>query len=174
MADAANPNRPEGAAMSRPVVIAVIGENDPPPDLARLAEEVGGEIAAAGAVLVCGGLGGAMEAACRGAQRRGGVTIGILPGTRAADANPYVTYPIPTGLGHVRNVLVARSARAVIAIGGKFGTLSEIAFAQIEGIPVIGLHTWQLRREGMEADTIVRARDAKEAVALALQAAQSR
>ena len=159
--------------MTRPVMIAVIGENDPPPDLARLAEAVGAEIAAAGAVLVCGGLGGAMEAACRGAQRRGGVTIGILPGTRAEDANPYVTYPIPTGLGHARNILVARSARAVIAIGGKFGTLSEIAFAKIEGIPVIGLATWHLTREGLEGDPILRARDAKEAVALALRSAQS-
>jgi uncharacterized protein (TIGR00725 family) len=160
--------------MSRPVVIAVVGESDPPADLARLAEEVGAEIAAAGAVLVCGGLGGAMEAACRGAQRRGGVTIGLLPGTRADDANPYVTYPIPTGLGHARNILVARSARAVIAIGGKFGTLSEIAFAKIEEIPVIGLATWHLTRDGAERDPILRARDAKEAVALALQAAQSR
>ncbi len=160
--------------MPRPVVIAVIGENDPPPGLARLAEEVGGEIAAAGAVLVCGGLGGAMEAACRGAQRRGGVTIGLLPGTRPEEANPYVTYPIPTGLGHARNILVARSARAIIAIGGKFGTLSEIAFAKIEGIPVIGLATWRLTRDGLEEDPILRARDAKEAATLALQAAQSR
>jgi len=160
--------------MPCPVLIAVIGENDPPPGLAHLAEEVGGEIAAAGAVLVCGGLGGAMEAACRGAQRRGGVTIGLLPGTRPEDANPYVTYPIPTGLGHARNILVARSARAIIAIGGKFGTLSEIAFAKVEGIPVIGLATWQLTRDGLEEDLILRARDAKEAVALALKAAQSR
>jgi uncharacterized protein (TIGR00725 family) len=159
--------------MPRPVVIAVIGENDPSPGLGRLAEEVGGEIAAAGAVLVCGGLGGVMEAACRGAQRRGGVTIGLLPGTRAEDANPYVTYPIPTGLGHARNLLVARSARAIIAVGGKFGTLSEIAFAKIEGIPVIGLATWQLSRDGLEEDPILRARDAKEAVSLALKAAQS-
>jgi uncharacterized protein (TIGR00725 family) len=159
--------------MSRPVLIAVIGENDPPPALVRLAEEVGEEIAAAGAVLVCGGLGGAMEAACRGAQRRGGVTIGLLPGTRAEDANPYVTYPIPTGLGHARNILVARSARAVIAVGGKFGTLSEIAFAKIGDIPVVGLATWELSREGLGEDPILRARDAKEAVALALQAARS-
>jgi hypothetical protein len=160
--------------MTRPVVIAVIGENDPPPELARLAEEVGAGIAAAGAVLVCGGLGGAMEAACRGAQRRGGVTIGILPGTRADDANPYVTYPIPTGLGHARNILVVRSAQAVIAVGGKFGTLSEIAFAKIEGIPVVGLATWHLTRDGVEGDPILRVRDAKEAVAVALQATMSR
>ena len=114
-----------------------------------------------------------MEAACRGARGKGGVTIGILPGTRPSDANPYVTYPIPTGLGHARNILVARSAQAVIAIGGKYGTLSEIAFAKIEGVPVIGLHTWELRREGI-GDSILRATDPKEAVTLALEAARKR
>ena len=160
--------------MERPLYIAVIGENDPSPQLAALAEAVGAEIAAAGAVLVCGGLGGAMEAACRGASRRGGITLGILPGTRHADANPYVTYAIPTGLGHARNILVARSAHAVIAVGGKYGTLSEIAFAKIEGTPVIGLGTWELVREGQEDVPIQRARDAKEAVAMALAAARKK
>ncbi len=138
--------------MNRPLVIAVIGENDPTPEIAALAEAVGTEIASAGAVLICGGLGGVMEAACRGAAGKGGVTIGILPGTRSGDANPYVTYPIPTGLGRARNILVARAAQAVIAIGGKYGTLSEIAFAKVEGTPVIGLQTWELRREGLGDD----------------------
>jgi len=160
--------------MERPLFVAVIGENDPSPRLAALAEAVGAEIAAAGAVLVCGGLGGAMEAACRGARSRGGVTIGILPGARHADANPHVMYAIPTGLGHARNLLVARSAHAVIAVGGKFGTLSEIAFAKIEGTPVIGLDTWDLRRPGQEEPPIQNARDPKEAVALALAAARKR
>jgi uncharacterized protein (TIGR00725 family) len=160
--------------MDRPLFIAVIGENDPPPRLAALAEAVGAEIAAAGAVLICGGLGGTMEAACRGAHSRGGVTIGILPGTRHGEANPYVTYAIPTGLGHARNLLVARSAHAVIAVGGKYGTLSEIAFAKIEGTPVIGLDTWDLRRAGQEDVPIQQARDPKEAVALALAAARKR
>jgi uncharacterized protein (TIGR00725 family) len=160
--------------MERPLFISVIGESDPPPRLAALAEAVGAEIAAAGAVLVCGGLGGAMEAACRGAHNRGGVTIGILPGTRHGEANSYVTYAIPTGLGHARNLLVARSAHAVIAVGGKYGTLSEIAFAKVEGIPVIGLDTWDLRRAGQEDLAIQPARDAKEAVALALAAARKR
>lgn len=160
--------------MNRPLVIAVIGENDPTPELAGLAEAVGAEIASTGAVLVCGGLGGAMEAACRGAQRRGGVSIGILPGSRAGEANPYVTYPIPTGLGHARNILVVRSAQAVIAIGGKYGTLSEIAFAKIEGIPVIGLQTWELRREGIGDGSILRAADPKEAVRMAVEAAKKR
>lgn len=160
--------------MSRPPVIAVIGENDPPPDVAALAEAVGAEIASAGAVLVCGGLGGVMEAACRGARGKGGITIGILPGTRPTDANPHVTYAIPTGLGHARNILVVRAAQAVIAIGGRYGTLSEIAFAKIEGIPVIGLRTWELKRAGLDEDPIRRAADPKEAVALALEAARSR
>jgi hypothetical protein len=160
--------------MDRPLFIAVIGENDPPPRLAALAEAVGAEIAAAGAVLICGGLGGTMEAACRGAHGRGGVTIGILPGTRHGEANPYVTYAIPTGLGHARNLLVARSAHAVIAVGGKYGTLSEIAFAKIEGTPVIGLDTWDLRRAGQEDVPIQQARDPNEAVALALAAARKR
>jgi uncharacterized protein (TIGR00725 family) len=160
--------------MQRPLVIGVIGENDPPPAVAALAEAVGAEIASAGALLVCGGLRGVMEAACRGAHKQGGVTIGILPGRRPEDANPYVTYPIPTGLGEVRNVLVVRAAQALIAIGGKFGTLSEIAFAQIEGIPVIGLQTWALHREGIGDDPIHRAADAKEAVAMALAAARNR
>jgi uncharacterized protein (TIGR00725 family) len=158
--------------MNRPVVIAVIGENDPTPEIAALAEEVGAEIASAGAVLVCGGLGGVMEAACRGAHGKGGVTIGILPGTRPRDANAYVTYPIPTGLGHARNLLVARAAQAVIAIGGRYGTLSEIAFAKIEGVPVIGLMTWEIRRDGFGQDAILRAPDAREAVRMALQAAR--
>jgi uncharacterized protein (TIGR00725 family) len=160
--------------MKRPLFIAVIGETDPSPKVAAQAEAVGAEIASAGAVLVCGGLGGVMEAACRGARGQGGVTIGILPGTRPDDANPYVTYPIPTGLGHARNILVARAAQAVVAIGGKYGTLSEIAFAKIEGTPVIGLHTWELTREGMRADSIQRTTDPKEAVRLALEAARSR
>jgi hypothetical protein len=160
--------------MNRQLAIAVIGENDPTPELAALAEAVGAEIAAAGAVLVCGGLGGAMEAACRGAHARGGTTIGFLPGTRREDANRYVTYPIPTGLGHVRNILVVRSAQAVIAIGGRYGTLSEIAFAKIDGIPVIGLHTWELKREGQADGHIQQASDAKQAVAMALEAARRR
>jgi uncharacterized protein (TIGR00725 family) len=160
--------------MTRPVVIAVIGEGDPGPEIVALAEAVGVEITSAGAVLVCGGLGGVMEAACRGAHKQGGVTIGILPGLRPGDANPYVTYPIPTGLGHARNILVVRAAQAMIAIGGKYGTLSEIAFAKIEGVPVIGLHTWELRREGVSDDAILRATDPKEAVTLALDAARNR
>ena len=101
------------------------------------------------------------------------VGLGAQPGARPGDANPYVTYPIPTGLGHARNILVVRAAQVVIAVGGKYGTLSEIAFAQIEGVPVIGLHTWELRREGI-GDSILRATDPKEAVTLALEEARKR
>jgi uncharacterized protein (TIGR00725 family) len=160
--------------MSRAPVIGVIGENDPPPALAALAEEVGREIASAGAILVCGGLRGVMEAACRGAHRQGGVTIGILPGRRGEDANPYVTYPIPTGLGEARNILVVRAAQAIIAVGGKYGTLSEIAFAKVEGITVVGLDTWALKRDGVREDPIQRAPDPQAAVRMALEAARRR
>ncbi len=133
-----------------------------------LAEEVGRELARRGATVVCGGLGGVMEAACRGAKSAGGRTVGILPGTSAHDANPFVDVPIVTGLGQARNAIVVRSGRAVIAIGGEYGTLSEIAFALKFGIPVIGLGTWQLAREGKIVPAIVEATSAKEAVEAAL------
>jgi uncharacterized protein (TIGR00725 family) len=99
-------------------------------------------------VLVCGGLGGVMEAACTGAKGGGGTTIGILPGTDRAAANPFVDFAIPTGLGEARNALVVRAADALIAIGGGYGTLSEIAFALKAGKPVVGLGTWEI--EGVE------------------------
>ena len=113
-----------------------------------MAESVGRELASRGAVLVCGGLGGVMEAACTGAKEGGGTTIGILPGTDRAAANPFVDFAIPTGLGEARNALVVRAADALIAIGGGYGTLSEIAFALKAGKPVVGLGTWEI--EGVE------------------------
>jgi uncharacterized protein (TIGR00725 family) len=113
-----------------------------------VAESVGRELASRGAVLVCGGLGGVMEAACTGAKGGGGTTIGILPGTDRAAANPFVDFAIPTGLGEARNALVVRAADALIAIGGGYGTLSEIAFALKAGKPVVGLGTWEI--EGVE------------------------
>jgi uncharacterized protein (TIGR00725 family) len=152
-----------------PVYIGVIGENDPPPHLAETAEAVGRCVAEAGAVLVCGGMGGVMEAACRGAQAAGGHTIGILPGTDRRDGNPYLTVAIPTGLGYARNILVVRAADALIAVGGRFGTLSEIAYAKIEGRPVIGLDTWTLGRPDLP-DPIVRAASPRDAVERALAA----
>ena len=122
-------------------IIAVIGGSQPSAEEARLAEEVGRELARQGATLVCGGLGGVMEAACRGASSVGGVTIGILPGDSPEAANPYVQIPIVTGMGYARNISVVKSAQAVIAVGGSYGTLSEIAHARQGGIPVIGLNT---------------------------------
>jgi uncharacterized protein (TIGR00725 family) len=101
-------------------------------------------VAERGAVLVCGGLGGAMEAACRGARAAGGTTVGILPGSERADANPYVDIALPTGLGEGRNALVVRTADALIAVGGGYGTLSEIALALRHGKPVIGVDTWDI------------------------------
>jgi len=151
------------------VYIGVIGESAPPPHLLETAEAVGRCVAEAGAVLVCGGMGGVMEAACRGAQAAGGVTIGILPGPDRRDGNAYLTHAIPTGLGYARNILVVRSSDALIAVGGKFGTLSEIAYAKIESRPVIGLDTWTLERANLP-DPIVRATSPRDAVEKAFAA----
>jgi uncharacterized protein (TIGR00725 family) len=138
----------------------------------RAAEAVGRGLAAAGAVLVCGGLGGVMEAACRGARSAGGTTIGILPGMSRADANRYVDVAIPTGLGELRNGLVVRAADALIAVGGEFGTLSEIALALKAGKPVIGLGGWELARAGEPIEAIVKAASPEDAVARALAACE--
>ena len=122
---------------------------------------------ARGAVVVCGGRGGAMEAVCRGAASQGGTTIGILPGPDRAEANQWVSVAIPTGLGELRNGLLVRAGDAVIAVAGGYGTLSEIGFALRIGRPVIGLGTWELGRG------IVVARDAEDAVERALAAVAS-
>ncbi|HXF70095.1 MAG TPA: TIGR00725 family protein [Thermoflexus sp.] len=135
--------------VDRPLLIAVVGSGEATPQEQAWAYEVGRRLAAAGAVVVCGGRGGVMEAVCRGAVEAGGLTVGILPGSDHREANPYVRLPLPTGLGEVRNALVVRVAHAVIAIGGEFGTLSEIALALKWGIPVIGLGTWSLHRPGV-------------------------
>jgi hypothetical protein len=131
---------------------------------AELAETVGALLAERGATVICGGLGGVMEAVCRGAKSKGGLTIGVLPGEDSNLANPYVDIPIVTGVGYARNMAVVKSARAVIAIGGNYGTLSEIAYALKKGIPVIGLNTWSLSRNGQESDPIIRVHSAAEAV----------
>lgn len=154
--------------------IAVIGGSSYTVEEGKLAEEVGREIALKGAVLVCGGLGGAMEAACRGAYSQGGLTVGILPGSNPRDANPFVQIPIPTGLGYARNILVVQAAQAVIALCGNYGTLSEIAFALIKGIPVIGLNTWSLSKGGAEDKSIILAANPGDAVEKAMEAAQKR
>lgn len=159
--------------MDQSPFITVIGASSCSADEERLAEEVGRELARHGATLICGGLEGVMEAVCRGAHSEGGLTVGILPGDRREDANPYVEIPIVTGLGYARNSIVAKSGQAVIAIGGSYGTLSEIAYALQDGIPVIGLGTWSLERcDGMN-DSIIIADDAADAVEKAITMANA-
>lgn len=131
------------------MIISVIGSSNPTnPEHLQLAEEVGRELARRGVMLVCGGLKGIMEAACRGAKSAGGTTIGILPGRAAGEANEYVDIPIVTTMGYSRNVIVVHTGSAVIAIGGAYGTLSEIAHALGDNIPVVGLKSWPLTRNG--------------------------
>jgi uncharacterized protein (TIGR00725 family) len=151
------------------IFIGVIGGSDVSPQIAELAEEVGREIARRGAVLVCGGMAGVMEAACKGAGEAGGLTIGILPGDTRREANPYVQIPIVTGIGYARNVAVVRSSQAIIAIDGFYGTLTEIGYALQAGIPVIGLGTWSLSMNGRADNSIITANNPKEAVAKALE-----
>ncbi len=131
--------------MPDPIYLAVIGGGEVNAELAALAREVGREVARRGAVLLCGGLGGVMAAAARGAQEEGGVTIGILPYADRSRANPYLTYSLPTNLGHARNVLIAHAADALIAVDGAHGTISEAAIALKIGKPVIGLRVpWNM------------------------------
>ena len=139
--------------------IAVIGGHKAAKKYLKIAQEVGRLIAENGWILVCGGREGVMEAACRGAKSAGGTTVGILPSLNGEDANKYVDIKIPTGMGYARNFLVARSAQAVIAISGEYGTLSEIAFAFNDRRPVIGIGSWKIK--GM-----VHAKSAREAIAL--------
>jgi uncharacterized protein (TIGR00725 family) len=131
--------------MASPVYIAIIGGSEISPETAAQAREVGREVARRGAVLLCGGLGGVMLAAAQGAQEAGGVSLGILPDGDRRRANPYLTYSIATNLGHARNMLIAHSADALIAVDGGYGTVSEAAIALKLGKPVIALHvTWDL------------------------------
>ena len=147
-----------------------------PPEALAAAEAVGRELARRGATLVCGGRGGVMEAACRGARSAGGHTIGILPGRSAMETPPndYVEFPLFTGLGFARNIIVVLSGRAVIAISGAYGTLSEIAYALIHDIPVVGLDTWDFAYHGHESERIVRISDPVQAVDQAIALAERR
>ena len=138
-----------------------------------MAEKVGCELAKRGATVICGGLGGVMEAVCKGASAESGLTIGILPSDSRHTANPYVKIPIVTGIGYARNIIVVKSAQAVIAVGGSYGTLSEIAHALNSGIPVIGLNTWSMSRGNQQDVSIVRAKDPEDAVNKALNLAIS-
>jgi uncharacterized protein (TIGR00725 family) len=160
--------------MARPPQISVIGagSSGAREELLRGAEAVGRGLAEAGAVLVCGGRAGVMEAASRGAAEAGGTVIGILPTTDPADANPYVTHAIATGIGHARNLAVVASGDAVIAIGGEWGTLTEIAFARRLERGVIALRSWSLDESADLETGITRAETADEAVEAALAAAR--
>jgi uncharacterized protein (TIGR00725 family) len=156
------------------MLISVIGGSRCSRKEAELAEGVGAELARRGITLVCGGLSGVMAAACRGARSAGGTTVGILPGSRREDANPYVDIPIVTTIGEARNVIVACSGEAVIAICGEYGTLSEIAHALRNKIPVVGLNTWSLSRAGVLDGSIIEADDAVDAVEKALAAIEAK
>jgi uncharacterized protein (TIGR00725 family) len=149
--------------VSRPYV-AVVGSGEAPREEVELAEAVGRGLAARGAVVVCGGLGGVMEAACRGAREGGGTTVGILPGLDRGAANEFVDVAIATGLGEARNAVVVRAVDALVAVGGSWGTLSEIALALRTGVPVVGVGTWEMRRGGEPVEGVVPAAGADEAV----------
>lgn len=126
------------------ILIAVIGGRKESEEVLNLAYEIGVLIAQNGAVLICGGLTGVMEAAAKGAHGAGGIVVGLLPWNEKADANKYITIPIATGIGFARNAIIARSADAVIAVGGNYGTLSEIAYGLAWHKPVVGLKTWKI------------------------------
>lgn len=149
--------------------VAVIGASRAAPEDLLLAEQVGKELAENGFTLICGGLGGVMEAASKGACSSGGLTIGILPGEFREEANPYIQIPIVTGIGYARNTIVAKSAHAVIAVGGGYGTLSEIAYARQANVPVIGLGTWAISKNGHQDNSIIYVNSAEEAVSEVLR-----
>ena len=146
--------------------ISIVGGHNANPETEKLAEEVGKLLAEKGAVIVCGGLGGVMEAVARGAKNAGGTVIGILPGSSREKANEYIDYPIPTGLGHARNSIVPLVGDAVIAIDGSWGTLSEISFAQIYGKTVVGLASFEIKG-------VKQAKTPKEAVEIALKSVKA-
>ena len=156
------------------MIIAVIGAGSPSEEVYGMAQQVGAELARHGATVICGGLSGVMEAVCKGAKSEGGATIGVLPGSDPEAANPWVDTPICTGLGHARNVIIVKTGRAVIAVGGAYGTLSEIGHALAEQAPVIGLNTWELTRGGIPETSIIVADSPGDAVDKAMDAANSR
>jgi uncharacterized protein (TIGR00725 family) len=155
-------------------VFAVLGPGSPSRRDYNLAAEVGRLLAQRGIAVVCGGLYGVMEAACMGAKEAGGTTIGILRTYAREDANPYVDYAIPSGLGDARNVLVATAGEAAIAVGGRLGTLAEIAIALKHGVPVVGLGTWRLDPDALFDRTLPQVKTAAEAVDLAVRLADER
>ena len=157
-----------------PIHVAVCGPGTASPEEEAWAEEAGRLLAEGGAVVVCGGMTGVMDAAARGAREAGGVVVGILPGRDREGASEHLSAAVATGMGETRNALIVRSADAVLAIAGEYGTLSEIALALKMGIPVVGLRTWELARDGVPVDPVVRADSVAAAVAEALRLARSR
>lgn len=157
-------------------MISVIGGEACGPEALVTAEAVGREIARRGATLVCGGRGGVMEAACRGAREEGGHTIGIMPGRGHEDSPPnaYVEFPVFSGIGYARNVMVVLSGDAIIAIDGSYGTLSEISYALIHQVPIVGLDTWDFNYHGFDGNAIIREADPKVAVEKAISLAEAR
>ena len=156
------------------MIIAVIGSSEANEELVELATKVGYELAQNGVMIVCGGLGGVMTAVCKGAKQAGGVTIGILPGNDPLSANEFVDIPICTGIGYARNVIVVKTGLSVIAVGGAYGTLSEIGHALGDNIPVIGLRTWNFDQENLDNELFTVTQSPSEAVNLAIQAAVKR
>ena len=154
--------------------VGVAGASRPERGLVEQAERLGRRLAEGGAVVVCGGGPGVMEAVCRGAQAAGGTTVGMLPGLDRAEGNQYLTVALPTGLGQGRNLLLVRSSDALVAVGGGFGTLSEIALALRTGTPVVGLATWSLHLDTGPVDAFPVATDPDAAADLALEAARGR
>jgi uncharacterized protein (TIGR00725 family) len=154
--------------------VAVIGGGHADDEDCDRAARVGRALAEAGAVVVCGGLGGVMAAACRGARDGGGTSVGILPGADRDGANEYVDVAVATAMGEGRNILVVRNADAVVAVGGEFGTLSEVALALQAGVPVIGLDTWELSKRGRPARGVLEAKNPEEAADIAVREAARR
>jgi uncharacterized protein (TIGR00725 family) len=151
--------------------VGVAGASRAEPELLAQGELLGRRLAEGGAVVVCGGGPGVMEAVCRGARSAGGVTVGLLPGLDRADANPHLTVSVPTGMGQGRNLLLVRASDALVAVGGGFGTLSEIAIALRTGVPVIGLATWSLQLDDRPVAAFPVAPDAEAAARWALDPA---
>ena len=158
------------------MIISVIGGENSLEDVLHLAEEIGRELGKRGVTVCCGGGGGVMEAVCRGARSAGGHTIGIMPGRDASQSppNPWVEFPVFTGIGYARNSSVVLTGEAVIAVDGSYGTLSEIAFAMIHDVPLVGLDTWDFDYRGHDAGKIVRVTTAQEAAEKAIEMAKQR
>jgi len=164
--------RPNGERRFRQVSVIGVGDCEQDSELAQLAEEVGRRLAEAGATVVCGGLAGVMEAASRGAAQAGGEVIGIVPGISVEDANPYCTHAVASAIGYARNLAVVASGDVAIAVGGEWGTLSEIGHARTFGRTVVALRSWDLdgRDELDGVPGVIQVDDPKQAVAAALEA----